>query len=548
MFVKKMYMRVYYINMKKILNFFKKSHRYLGLILLPLLILFSISGIFLNHREIISDIEINRNFLPKEYKFENWNNFSLRSIVFTEEIDYYYGEIGVFGLKKGDDESKLFPVVDGLGAKSSDNIKVNKLIQSKIGNKNLYCGTINGLFTLDIKKETWEKVELDIPTFTKVIDILEINSSLYVLTRSEVLKSDFNFKDKSYSNFNKIDIPFPVGDDFSEKVTLFNVFWFFHSGEIFGFVGKLFVDLLGLVMIFLSLSGLMFYFFPKFMKRKVFTKKRKSLRSGFKFSQVWHNKLAIYFVFFLLITSITGIFLRPPFIVLVIDTKIDPIKYTHLENSNFWHDKFRKFIYLEKIDSFLISTADGFYRFDASFKSNPQKIDDKEAPLVSVMSVNLLENYKNVEQEDKIIVGSFSGLFLWDVNSGEITDFNLEQRTDITNFDFKNSKYLVAGYFSTPSGEQYLIDYNKGIKKIDLSLDSTSLNKNKDSFKQPKYFEDNSFISLWNLSLEFHTARIYQIIFGGFYILIVPIVGFLTTLMLLSGIIIWFYRNKRKKL
>jgi len=536
--------------MKKIFKFFKKSHRYLGLILLPLLILFSISGIFLNHRDIISDIEINRNFLPKEYKFENWNNFSLRSIVFTEEIDFYYGEIGVYGSLREKD-SKLFPILDGLGDNSSDNIKINKLIQSKLGNKNLYCGTINGLFTLNIEnkenEKVWEKIEIDIPSFTKVIDIIEVDSYLYVLTRSEIFKSKYNLSEKKYTKFSKIDIPVPKGKNFSEQITLFSLLWFLHSGEIFGFTGILFVDLLGLIMIFLSVSGLLFYFFPKFMKRKIFINKRKSLRSGFKFSQIWHNKLSIYFVFFLLITSITSIFLRPPFIVLVIDSKIDPIKYTHLENSNFWHDKYRKFVYLEKSDSFLISTADGFYRFDSAFKSNPTKIDDKEAPLVSVMSVNLLENYNNEEQEDKIIVGSFSGLFLWDVNSGEITDFNLKQRTDITNFDFKNSKYLVAGYFRTPSGEQYLLDYNEGIKKIDTSLDSTSLNKIKDSFKQPKYFEDNSFISLWNLSLEFHTARIYQIIFGGLYILIVPFVGFFTALMLLSGIVIWFYRNKKKK-
>ena len=52
----------------------KKIHKYLGIPLCFLLFLAALSGIILNHRDLLQSIDIPRAVLPSDYKFEKWNN------------------------------------------------------------------------------------------------------------------------------------------------------------------------------------------------------------------------------------------------------------------------------------------------------------------------------------------------------------------------------------------------------------------------------------------------------------------------------------------
>jgi hypothetical protein len=51
---------------------------------------------------------------------------------------------------------------------------------------------------------------------------------------------------------------------------------------------------------------------------------------------------------------------------------------------------------------------------------------------------------------------------------------------------------------------------------------------------------------LWNLALEVHTTRIFQFLTGPFYILIIPLFGMGSLLILISGIVVWL-RKPRKR-
>jgi hypothetical protein len=55
-------------------------------------------------------------------------------------------------------------------------------------------------------------------------------------------------------------------------------------------------------------------------------------------------------------------------------------------------------------------------------------------------------------------------------------------------------------------------------------------------------------ISLWNLSLEIHTGRIFEPLLGMFYILYVPFAGICILIVLISGFFIWWmgYRKPKK--
>jgi uncharacterized iron-regulated membrane protein len=54
-------------------------------------------------------------------------------------------------------------------------------------------------------------------------------------------------------------------------------------------------------------------------------------------------------------------------------------------------------------------------------------------------------------------------------------------------------------------------------------------------------------MSLWNLALEIHTGRIFENLFGLFYILYVPLTGLALLLVLISGFFIWWLAYKKIK-
>jgi hypothetical protein len=57
----------------------KWIHRWFSLVLGLFLLLWSVSGMLLNHRVLFSELELNRNILPPEYRYQNWNNAAIRS-------------------------------------------------------------------------------------------------------------------------------------------------------------------------------------------------------------------------------------------------------------------------------------------------------------------------------------------------------------------------------------------------------------------------------------------------------------------------------------
>jgi len=75
------------------------------------------------------------------------------------------------------------------------------------------------------------------------------------------------------TDFTRIELPQPPGSD--NKITLFETIWQIHSGEIFGLSGKLYVDMVDILTIFLSITGIIFFFSPGWIKRR-FRRNRKS--------------------------------------------------------------------------------------------------------------------------------------------------------------------------------------------------------------------------------------------------------------------------------
>ena len=79
------------------LKFFRKWHRLPGVIMAFFFILWAISGIVMNHRKLASGLDINRKYLPKEYRYVNWNNAAVKSAVnIAKDSLLVYGNIGIW--------------------------------------------------------------------------------------------------------------------------------------------------------------------------------------------------------------------------------------------------------------------------------------------------------------------------------------------------------------------------------------------------------------------------------------------------------------------
>lgn len=507
----------------RFLKFFKWLHRWPGLIAIFFLFFWCTSGVVLNHRKTFSGFEINRKHLASEYQYKNWNNAALKgSVQIGTNSMLVYGNMGIWlsdsSLSKFEDFNQGF-------RSGIDNRKIFKVYRTERGS--LLAATLFGLYHHDGNQ--WQSIKLPIDE-NQVVGISAVIDTIYVMTRSYILKS----VDKPDAfEFKKIKLAAPAGYD--HKIGLFKTLWVIHSGEIYGRIGKLIVDFVALVFIVLALTGLVYYFSPGIIKRRRKKKKDNQRIKYFnKFSIKWHNKIGIWLALILMLTTITGMFLRPPLLIAIANSRVTKLKYTNLDNPNPWFDRFRDILYDEALDRFLIGTVEGVYFSHDHFKSAP--VLASVQPPVSIMGINVFEKISRGEY----LVGSFYGLYRWMPDYGFVQDYiSKSTNISINPAGPPLGKFMAAGFVRKNDGVEYHIDYNMG---------AIPLNSKKSFAKMPASVLQKSPMSLWNFALEIHTGRFFKFFFGVFYILLVPIIGLLVFTTILSGVIIWvkLYIRKRK--
>lgn len=501
------------------LKFFKKYHKWLGIIASLFLLVFSISGIILNHRSFFSPIDVDRKWMPKEYQYQNWNNAAVRSAIdISPDSVLIYGNIGVWlsdsTLKSFSDFSKGF-------SKGIDNKKICKIFKDSKGR--ILAGSLFGLYQLDINTHEWHKIPLP-PSIhnPRIVDIVEKGNEIWLLTRSEIIKTT------DLKQFSVLVLPPP--ENYDHKIGLFKTLWVIHSGEIYGFVGKILVDIIGLIFIFLTLTGL-FYFFNKERLKRGRVKQVQNLQKRNRFYLKWHNKIGWISVVFLIIITITGMFLRPPLLIAITEAKVSKIPYSHLDTPNPWFDRLRRIYFDETKNRLIVVAVDGVYYSDDNLSSD-LKLFSSQPPL-SVMGVNAFE----AVGENQFLVGSFVGLFLWNSETGEVYDY-IEKKPYIKpkTQGPPIGDHVIAGYFKNQSGKDFIFDFGQGL------LDQKLMAKMSEKVLKAAP------ISLWNTAIEYHTGRIYSIFIGNFYILIVPIIGLMNLFIMISGFIVWWKRYRNKSL
>lgn len=527
----------------------KKYHRWFGLILSVFMLVFCVSGIILNHRQLFADCDVSRSILPPAYHIQNFNNGVIKGSI---RIDGHADLASAGGIKASDDsilaygyggiwltDTKMKSWKDfnkGL-PENVDGRNIRNMVQTKNGE--IWCAATMDVYRFDGKE--WKMFPLaDNEERITDITLTKDSTSIIAMTRSAVY--EISGKKTDAAN-EKTDAANEKRDAISEKtnvtrkiigqpegfipeVTLFKTVWHLHSGAFFGLTGRLVVDAIAIVLIILSITGIILFILPyriRRQKRLQAREKMQKLGKQMVFNAKWHNKLGYTTIILTLWLAITGMCLRPPLMIpLAMNKTTEKVK-----DGNVWHDKLRAIRWDAAEGNWLVSTSEGFLRVDEHFLHKPILLNKEKAPKVSPMGVTVFES----DGKGGWLVGSFSGMFRWYPEKNLIVDY-FTGKQNIEKSMIPISNHLVSGYSKDFfGGKEVIFDYSKG-----ASLDETT--------STPELLSATP-MSLWNVALELHVGRCYSPFLGPLSDLFVFISGLLITLVLLSGYIILKRRKKK---
>jgi hypothetical protein len=481
-------------------------HKFVGLGVSLFLMLFCVSGILLNHKSGISNINVERSFLPSSYQYDHWNKGSLRGTVDISQPGdsavLFYGNTGIWQFKWP--QERFFDFNQGLpfGAEGHDIRAVVKLHDGQlfaINETHLYQ---QGLHS------TWGEVAL--PGDEELSDLTKHRDTLIVVGRSHLFVAV-----APYTHFETVTILQP--EDYKPRVSLLQIVWELHSGSILGVAGRVVMDIIAIVLLFLLLSGWFQWLFPKYIHRIKGHGYRKHMAiMTMKQNRRLHEFVGRKTIWVTLFIAVTGWMLRPPMVIPLTILKFPAIPgFTHFDNA--WHEKLRMIRYDRDQNDWILSTSDGFYALP-TLDSTPVRI--ATIPSVCSMGTNVLCR----DEYDNWLIGSYSGMYVWSRYEDIVLDYFTGNRIDLS-ASFNGSGQAVSGYISVPYSFSSVVEYETGTESV----------------AQPEII-NSSPVSLRFLASEIHTGRIYTL-FSGASVFCVFLVGGLICWGIWSG---WEVRHRRK--
>lgn len=517
-------------------------HKWGGLFFTLFLIIFALSGIVLNHRVALSEVDVPRSVLPPEYRMEHWNLGAVKGTLrVSSDSILLYGENGLW---LTDSSRACFSRFERGMRSGADNRLVANVVRTHSGQ--LFAVTTFDAYQWNYSTQSWQRLTERFAPSDRMTDAAVKGDTLVLQSRSELFLAT-----APYAHFERIHLKAPTNAPLGRFT--FRTLWMLHSGELFGAWAQYFVDFLGVILIVLCLTGVVLAFFPKLLKRK---RKRQPegksvLRRVFKFSLQLHNKLGVYLLAFFLLLTVTGMFLRPPLLVAIARLRHQPLALTHEHNPNPWWDNLRMIRYDRHHHRWLLQTPFGFFT-TSNLHSAPTKLDHE--PPVGFMGTNVLQQ----EDADHWIAGSFSGLYRWNARTGESWNLYTGQRYVAPKHQgIPDFTYSVSGYSKDLSARPVVFDYNRGAEYALGGAKKAATDDDEQEFVcyeradfsvMPEQVQDGR-LSLWRVALETHTGRIYTFLPNIVIQLFIFLSGTFLLTVLISGFIIWrkFHRFAKSR-
>lgn len=517
-------------------------HKWGGLFFTLFLIIFALSGIVLNHRVALSEVDVPRSVLPPEYRMEHWNLGAVKGTLrVSSDSILLYGENGLW---LTDSSRACFSRFERGMRSGADNRLVANVVRTHSGQ--LFAVTTFDAYQWNHSTQSWQRLTERFAPSDRMTDAAVKGDTLVLQSRSELFLAT-----APYAHFERIHLKAPTNAPLGRFT--FRTLWMLHSGELFGAWAQYFVDFLGVILIVLCLTGVVLAFFPKLLKRQ---RKRQPegksvLRRVFKFSLQLHNKLGVYLLAFLLLLTVTGMFLRPPLLVAIARLRHQPLALTHEHNPNPWWDNLRMIRYDRHHHRWLLQTPFGFFT-TSNLHSAPTKLDHE--PPVGFMGTNVLQQ----EDADHWIAGSFSGLYRWNARTGESWNLYTGQRYVAPKHQgIPDFTYSVSGYSTDLGARPVVFDYNRGAEYALGGAKKAATDDDEQEFVcyeradfsvMPEQVQDGR-LSLWRVALETHTGRIYTFLPNIVIQLFIFLSGTFLLTVLISGFIVWrrFHRFAKSR-
>lgn len=504
----------------------QKWHKWLGLIFSVIFLPTAISGILLNHRHLIAPLNISRAWMPDAYRIRNYNNGVIRGACMlpdsSGQILYGSGGCYLHSFRRQEVMSFNRGLPNGL-----DYRRINRVVQR--GNAWYAMGTFQ-IYMRPMQtggSEAWHPVSLPPGADSRMADIAVHGDSLLLLTQSELY-----LQPKSDVPWQKIELQTPsdkVGQP--KRVSLFSMVWQLHSGEAFGLPGRLIVDFIGICIILLCFTGIVYFILPhhiRRLKRRGADAKGRMKRAATQLRRhlSWHNRIGSITIALTLFIALTGMFLRPPLMIPLVMTHVPPIPFSAQDHPDYWHRSLRLLTEDPHRQEWILGTTGGFFTLPMNLNAAPKRI--VSMPPVSPMGANVL---RPIDRE-VWLVGSFSGLFLWNRTTGKSVDYFTRQKPPERGRPISN--HLITGSTLNAQGEIQVADYSRGLIMGQLP-------------PMPKELKQCG-MSLWGFALELHVGRCYEPLLGPLSVLYVFLSGLLLFITLLTGYLIYRrqHRHKRK--
>lgn len=483
----------------------RRQHKWSSLAVCFFLLTMCLSGIVLNHRTLVGDYGVSRSLLP-HYRYTKWNGGLLRgSLPAADTLQgvYVYGSGGVFRLA-GD---ALTDFNAGLPASPA-----GRAVRAMTGTADgrVYAVTSDSLYLLSGNR--WQAVSLPAEGLGRLSDITSRGDSVVVTGRSGLCLSP-----AAASPFEAVTLKAPRGG--APSPTAFRAMWLLHSGKLFGPVGVAVVDLVAVVLVLLTVTGLAVWLLPMAIRKSRGNARRRQRRIvSLKYNIKVHRLVGIYTLVLTMLVCVSGFCLRPPLLVPLALSRVGAVPGTVLADDNPWNDRLRMLRYDNRA-GWLLSTSEGFYCLADSLTATPEPMAVQ--PPVSVMGLNVFEPV-----DGEWLCGSYSGLFRWDIGTGIVRDAYSGDIVDTTVRRPPFGATPVSGLLIRPDGSMHPVDYDAGT----------------DALQQPDSLSSLP-MPLWNVALEMHTGRLWM---GNVATWVyIPLIGALVFWTLLSGY--KSYRGTKKR-